>query len=104
MAVVAGLGFSEGRPDLVFTPFDEDGRNCGTNTTINYPYLYLYKVVSNLKDLNATKVLANAVCVKSCPQNYTGFLDCLPTTANKLCEISDLDFYASMSCKISYFF
>lgn len=99
MVIVAGLGFSEGKPDLVFTPFDEDGRNCGLNETASHPYLYLYSVISNVKTLNATKVLSNSVCVKNCPQNYTGILDCFPTTLNKLCVITEENFYSSTSCK-----
>jgi len=103
MVVVAALGFSEGKPDVVFTPYDEDGRNCGVNSTANYPYLYLYSVVSNVKSLNASKVLSNAVCVSSCPKNYTGFLPCANTTLNKLCQITEDNFYSSNECNFLYF-
>ena len=102
MVVVAGLGFSEGKPEAVFSPFDEDGRNCGVNATANYSFLYLYSVVSNVKSLNTSKILSNGVCVKSCPQNYTGFLDCYPTTLNKLCQVTEENFYSSTDCKLIF--
>lgn len=101
MAVIAGLGFSEGRPDLVFTPMDEDGRNCGKNLTADYPYIYLYSVVSNFQSVaNVTNVLSNSVCVSSCPKNYTGFLPCAKTTKNPTCAVNLIDFYSSYACKI----
>ncbi len=103
MVVVAALGFSEGKPETVFTPFDEDGRNCGVNVTLDYPYLYLYSVVENSKTLNATKILSNSVCVKNCPKNYTGFLECYPTKLNPLCKITEENFYSSMDCN-SFFY
>jgi len=100
MVIVAGLGFSEGNPEAVFTPFDEDGRNCGVNATANFSYLYLYSVITNVKTLNTSKVLSNSVCVSSCPKNYTGFLDCAPTTLNRLCQITEDNFYSSKQCNL----
>ena len=59
--VVAALGFSEGDPIRVFSPFDEDGRNCGVNATLDYPNLYLYKAVDNAETLNTSNLLANSI-------------------------------------------
>jgi len=96
---VAILGFSEGDPIKVLTPFDEDGRNCGVNATLNYKYLYLYNAVDNAKTLNTSKLLTNSICVKNCPVNYTGFLECFPTTKNPNCAVTYENFYTSTKCK-----
>ncbi len=94
------MGFSSGQPEKLITPFDEDGRNCGLNATLDYKYLYLYNSIENAQTLNTSKLFANAICVKNCPVNYTGTLDCYPTSKNPKCAVSLLNFYTSQSCKI----
>lgn len=99
MVVVTILGFSQGNPDIVIYPYDEDGRQCGkTNVTAAYPYLYFYNSVSNIQTFNASKI-TQGVCVKTCPSVYTGTLDCYPTANNPNCAISSTNFYKSVSCK-----
>lgn len=99
MVIVAILGFVKGNPDLVLYPYDEDGNQCGmANNTLEYKYLYLYQTVDDAKDLNITQ-LTKGVCVRSCPSNYTGFLDCLPTKQNPKCSVTWKNFYYSTGCK-----
>lgn len=93
------MGFTEGNPEKVFTPFDEDGRNCGVNATADYKYLYLYRAVDNVASLNTSAVLSNAICVKNCPVNYTGFLECYPTANNPNCAVDYKNFYTSIPRK-----
>ncbi len=97
--LVTALGFAQGNPNLVLYPYDEDGRQCGRdNKTLEYPYLYFYAAVTNLKNYNVTGV-AQGVCVSSCPTNYTGFLNCTGTAKNPNCAVTMWDFYVSTSCK-----
>jgi choline transporter-like protein 2/4/5 len=95
MVVVAGLGFSQGNPDVVLYPYDEDGRQCGKGLA-DYPYLYFYKAVSNTT-YTSTAGLTQGVCVKTCPSERTSKLDCKPTTLNTDCSISNENFYHSTS-------
>jgi choline transporter-like protein 2/4/5 len=102
--VVTALGFAQGNPNLVLYPYDEDGRQCGRdNSTLNYPYLYFYAAVSNLKDYNVTGV-AQGVCVSTCPSNFTGTLNCISTKKNPKCAVSIFDFYVSTPCKFLKYF
>jgi len=103
MIVVTGLGFSKGNPNLVLYPYDDDGRQCGFQNMKDYPYLYFYQAVSNLKTINTTGVV-QGVCVSSCPGNYTASLNCSKTKANPNCSVKQIDYYVSTPCKlISYF-
>ena len=97
--VVAALGFSEGDPIKLLTPFDEDGKSCGVNATLNYEYLYLYKAIDNAQTLNTSELLSNSICVKNCPVNYTGTLECYPTKNNPNCNVDFLNFFTSQPCK-----
>lgn len=97
MGVVTILGFSQGNPDLVLYPYDEDGNQCGRGTLAQYPYLYLYKAVSNLQSYNITHI-AQGVCVSSCPSEYTETLPCYSTVKNPDCSIDKIDFYSSAEC------
>lgn len=105
---MTGIGFSQGDPNLVLYPYDEDGKQCGrSNGTLynytSYPYIYFYAAVSNVKDYNVTGLI-QGVCVSSCPKNFTGSLltpgtiDCMPTTKNPNCQVLKTDFYDSISC------
>jgi choline transporter-like protein 2/4/5 len=97
--VIASFGFSKGNPNLVLYPYDEDGVQCGISKGLKYPYLYFYDTVENIESFD-TSGIAQGVCVSNCPKNYTGKLDCLPTTANPGCTVSNSSFYVSMPCKI----
>jgi hypothetical protein len=103
MVLVAALGFSQGNPDLVLYPYDEDGRQCGRNeTTLGYPYLYLYKTMEQILDAEIGNI-TTGVCVSECPTTFTGTLNCTPTKNNPNCEVTEKNFYRSTSCKLSLF-
>jgi hypothetical protein len=95
--VVTILGFSQGNPNAVLYPYDEQSRQCGFQGLADYPYLYFYAAVSNLKTINTTGVV-QGVCVSSCPTNFTGKLNCTPTVQNKDCSVNQIDFYVSIPC------
>jgi hypothetical protein len=97
MGIVTIMGFSQGDPNLVLYPYDEDGNQCGRSKLVEYPYLYLYAASSNLKEFDLGKV-AQGICLTSCPTNYTGILPCYPTSKNPACTIKSDDFYVSTSC------
>jgi hypothetical protein len=99
MVIVTILGFSQGNPNLVLYPYDEDGRQCGLNGLKEYPYLYFYEAVSNYKDINITNIV-QGVCVSECPSEYsTGILNCTATKDNPNCKVSAENFYVSTECK-----
>lgn len=96
--VVAALGFSKGNPDLVLYPYDEEGNQCGLGNMTDYPYIYLYNAVSNLKTYNLTGI-AQGVCVTNCPVNYTGSIaPCKSTTNNPGCTVTWDNYYPSTGC------
>jgi hypothetical protein len=97
MVIVTILGFSQGNPQLVLYPYDENGRQCGFGTAQNYPYLYFYEASSNFKSINVTNAV-RGVCVSTCPTNYTGNLNCTATTNNPNCKVSEINFYVSVPC------
>lgn len=98
MVVVAVLGFSQGNPNLVLYPYDEDGRQCGrTSETLKYPYLYLYKTIEQISSASLNNT-TDGVCVSSCPITYNGSLDCIPTTKNIDCSVTQKNFYVSTPC------
>ena len=99
--VVAILGFVKGHPSYLLYAYDEDGKGCGhTDGYKDYPYLYFYKVVENVKKLN-TDSMINGVCVKECPkeafpQNQDKFiLDCHPSSRNNGCKVTPENYYQS---------
>jgi hypothetical protein len=98
--VITGLGFNQGDPNLVLYPYDEDTQQCGRGNLTDYPYLYFYSAVSNLKDYNTTGVV-QGVCVGSCPKNYTGKLNCTATKKNPNCNVDFMNFYVSIPCKLN---
>ena len=97
---VAILGFVYGHPSYLLYAYDEDGNGCGYSSGYgDYPYLYFYKVVSNLENLEVSNVI-NGICVKECPSaNYKKgtkiILDCKPTDDNPNCEVDYDDYYQS---------
>lgn len=97
MVIVTILGFSQGNPNLVLYPYDEDGRQCGRGELTDYPYLYFYEAVSNFKDININNII-QGVCVSTCPSEYMQYLSCTPTTSNPDCEVSSANFYVSTKC------
>ena len=99
--VVAILGFVKGHPSYLLYAYDEDGKGCGhTDGYKDYPYLYFYKVVENVKKLN-TDSMINGVCVKECPkeafpQNQEKFiLDCHPSSKSDGCNVKPENYYQS---------
>jgi hypothetical protein len=99
MVIVTILGFSQGNPNLVLYPYDEDGRQCGRNDLKEYPYLYFYQAVSNFKDINVTNII-QGVCVSECPSEYVENLKCVPTRDNQNCAVSENNFYVSTECNL----
>lgn len=99
-AFVAFLGFTKGKPMKLIYSYDEDGNACGHDQGYeDYPYLYFYKTLSNIKDLEISGIV-NAICVKTCPnQDYKEGdvikIDCKPTVNNTNCEMKYLDYYKS---------
>ena len=104
MVIVAGLGFSEGNPNVVLYPYDEDGNQCGrvnVSNLTNYPYIYFYNVTANVQNYNFTGI-AQGVCVSSCPSTFNGTyttLNCYPTKLNPNCAVQQYSFYVSTTCK-----
>jgi len=99
--VVAILGFVKGHPSYLMYAYDEDAKACGHSKGYeDYPYLYFYDVVSNVKTLNADGAI-NGVCVKECPKvnRKTGdgdfTLSCHPSEANKDCKVTEENYYQS---------
>jgi choline transporter-like protein 2/4/5 len=91
--VVAILGFVKGHPSYLLYAYDEDGKACGHSDGYeDYPYLYFYSVVSNVKSLNTDSII-NGVCVKECPKvNHNTkeapfYLSCHPSKKNANCEV-----------------
>ena len=99
--VVAILGFVKGHPSYLLYAYDEDGKACGHSDGYeDYPYLYFYSVVSNVKSLNTDSII-NGVCVKECPKvNHNTkeepfYLSCHPSKKNANCEVKKGDYYQS---------
>ena len=99
--VVAILGFVKGHPSYLLYAYDEDGKACGHSDGYeDYPYLYFYSVVSNVKSLNTDSII-NGVCVKECPKvnRNTGagpfHLSCHPSKHNTNCKVEEGDYYQS---------
>ena len=99
--VVAILGFVKGHPSYLLYAYDEDGKACGHSDGYeDYPYLYFYSVVSNVKSLNTDSII-NGVCVKECPKvNHNTkeepfYLSCHPSKHNAHCEVKKGDYYQS---------
>lgn len=89
----SGMGYTQGDPMKIFTPFDSDGNQCGlenqnfSNSTLidatglnadrnftDYKYKYFTGLLEGLKDAASdgadaieNPALFNAVCVKECP-------------------------------------
>ena len=85
--VVTIFGFSRGNPIALTYLYDENGVPCGKTgeAAVNYPYLYLYQAVENVKSTNFT-YLNRGICVSSCPTSYNNNqLNCLPTQQNPNC-------------------
>jgi hypothetical protein len=101
--VVAALGFTEGDPNLVLYPYDEDGVQCGTKPNEKYKYLYFYNSVSNLKSVINLTDVAQGICVSTCPDYYKPVIDCRSTKKNPLCTITTENFYFSEPCKYLLF-
>jgi hypothetical protein len=95
--VIAAFGFTKGNPNLLIYPYDEDGYQCGYKKGEQFPYLYFYNSVDNVKDFNTTGI-AQGVCVKDCPEVYKETLDCMPTLNNPYCKVTNTSFYSSMPC------
>ena len=102
--VVAILGFVKGHPSLLLYAYDEDGKACGHDKGYeNYPYLYFYSVLSNLKNFNneASGSVINGICVDKCPKQSIGndnsniIVNCMKTKNNANCEIKPEDYYQS---------
>ena len=99
--VVAILGFVKGHPSYLLYPYDEDGKACGHSEGYeDYPYLYFYSVVSNVKSLNTDSII-NGVCVKECPkqalpegaQNFP--ISCHHTSKKTDCNVEAINYYQS---------
>ncbi len=97
MIIVTILGFSQGNPQLVLYPYDEDGRQCGLNDLETYKYLYFYKAAENFKEIKTSNII-QGVCVSECPKEKTNTLKCKPTKSNPDCSVSDINFYISIGC------
>ena len=106
---VCVLGVGYGDPNLILYPYDDDEKQCGRGDYKDYKYLYFYQTTNNLKTFNTSKI-ANAFCVKECPNkqyhddNQTAYtLDCKPTSQSKGCDVLPVDYYNSSSSKIIIF-
>ena len=91
------LGFSQGNPGALIYIYDEEGNPCGKSgdKAENYPYLYLYDAIEQLKQKN-TAFLNRGICVKQCPINYdTTTLECYPIQNNKECAVKKENIYLS---------
>ena len=101
MVVVAILGFTQGNPNLLIYPYDENGRSCGLNIT-GYPYIYFYNAVQQLAwGGNSSLIMSQSFCVASCPSDYSNFtLNCTPPLSNnnKSCNVSLQNLYLSSPC------
>jgi hypothetical protein len=97
MAFVGIYGLVLGDPSIVLYPYDEDGRQCGTGNNTEYKYIYLYTAAQDLRTLDLT-FTDNAFCVKTCPNDYTSPIDCLPTVKNPICGVSMKNRYLSEPC------
>lgn len=93
--VVAILGFVKGHPSYLLYAYDEDGKACGHSDGYeDYPYLYFYSVVSNVKSLNTDSII-NGVCVKECPKvnlntrDRPFYLSCHPSKHNTDCKVEE---------------
>lgn len=84
MVILSLYALVEGKPSVIFTPFDSDGNMCGqklqtmSNETIKEIRdftEYKYKFFTNLDSFDADNVktafdnpvIYNAICVKECP-------------------------------------
>jgi choline transporter-like protein 2/4/5 len=96
-AVVTGIGFKDGNPTALTYIYDEDGRPCGKSGTVvaDYPYLYLYKAVTSVKNLD-TKFASQGICIKNCPRSFSQTtLDCYPSTNNTNCKVEKENVFLS---------
>ena len=98
--VIAVLGFVKGHPSYLLYAYDEDGNACGHSDGYeDYPYLYFYSVLTNVKNLNKGSVI-NGICVKECPKKSyddddTIILQCHQTRGKQNCQINYDDYYQS---------
>lgn len=101
--VVAYLAFTEGNPDLILYPYDEDSGQCGRGDRLRYPYLYFYSSTENILTFNSSKIV-NTFCVQKCPdesipENTAATLICYPTTKHPNCQVDYKNYYKSMPSK-----
>ena len=99
--VVAILGFVKGHPSYLLYAYDEDGKACGHSEGYeDYPYLYFYSVVSNVKSLKTDSII-NGVCVKECPKQVLPKdatsvpISCHHTLKKTNCDIEAINYYQS---------
>ena len=65
----------------LFRPEDPDGRRCGYDDAVEYPYIYFVSPVASS--------LRRAVCVRECPVTGEETLDCLPNSLVPSCEAAE---------------
>ena len=100
--VVAALGFKEGHPEKILYSYDDEGKQCGGDDYKDYPYLYFYDVIDDVKSLGQSGQSIHAFCVKSCPNEEADSatkadmnLDCKPTTSSDDCKVKYINYYRS---------
>ena len=98
---VAILGFVYGTPSYFIYVYDEDSNACGKGDYKDYPYLYFYSVVSNVKKMQTGEII-NGFCVKECPQKLFKdnaawkFIEgCKGTKNNPDCKVTFENYYES---------
>ena len=68
-------GVSNGKPDELLSPVDEDSKLCGV-TYPDYPYLYYLVKIDSTTPTFST----HAMCLSSCPTEETSTFNCVGTT------------------------
>lgn len=84
MGYIGYLGFSQGDPSKLASPFDSDGHQCKLDKLdpdyANYPFVF-----AGMLDQSIVYV-----CVKQCPLNSTTELLCKPNKAVPSCDLLEL--------------
>lgn len=69
----------------IFTPQDPDGRRCGFEDAIHYPYIYFPTPFA--------ETLMRTVCISKCPTSPQDKIECLTNSLIQNCEFNMIDHF-----------
>jgi solute carrier family 44 protein 1 (choline transporter-like protein) len=88
-------GYANGKPKQLFTPVDGDGKFCGLDENVDYPYLYYIITAAEMK-------LPKAVCVKACPAEIITPIECKTTSRMKDASICTNELSSAKKGHVGY--